>query len=594
MDPRAPHAAPDLDPAPQQFVLRRGGSVALHASGVRHPRSLRFGGEVFTPYGEIVHIARSSRAVDIATREGSFLLWRSGFQDPDAPEALHRALVARVAALPDGRARLSHMAELDALLRRARPPRVFLVLPLVCLLVAGLERVLGPEVTFAGFFNASLVELGERWRIVTGNLLHQGAIHLGLNLLGLLALGAFAERALGAARLVLVLGASALGAMGAGYWSGYHYAVGASGIVFGLAGALVWLEMRRAEALPAPWRLPRRLLLLMVGGELVVSFFIPVVAGAAHAGGFLAGLAATALCAGSGTRLGRPPAWVPAAGAVVAGLFVAALGVATVRVAEGADSLARTAERLTAVHDPSPLELNNYAWMIATADGADHEALDVALRFARRAADGTNYRDPNVLDTLAEVLFARGETDAAVRVIDSAIALAPDEPYFREQRRRFTGERAADDRPAPPEPAPPGPRLRPPDPGRPPPGSGSDRVPVRGDHHVAPEVLADQPRVLEVEQRRRPQARQHQRADPRAPGDGADLRGGGVQVRLALQHGRLRPALLHGQRDRLGVDRGVHQHVGALGQRRQGVRRPAGTAHHQRPAAGLEAVGPAG
>ena len=34
--------------------------------------------------------------------------------------------------------------------------------------------------------------------------------------------------------------------------------------------------------------------------------------------------------------------------------------------------------------------------------------------------------------------------------IDEAIRLAPHERYFLEQRRRFTGERAADDRPDPP------------------------------------------------------------------------------------------------------------------------------------------------
>ena len=45
----------------------------------------------------------------------------------------------------------------------------------------------------------------------------------------------------------------------------------------------------------------------------------------------------------------------------------------------------------------------------------------------------------------------------AVAVIDEAIAIWPAEPYFREQRRRFLGERSADDRPDPPPP----PHLRP-------------------------------------------------------------------------------------------------------------------------------------
>ena len=58
--------------------------------------------------------------------------------------------------------------------------------------------------------------------------------------------------------------------------------------------------------------------------------------------------------------------------------------------------------------------------------------------------------NPHLLDTLAESLFQRGDVEASIYAIDAAIALVPDEPYFREQRRRFTGERAIDDRP--PEP----------------------------------------------------------------------------------------------------------------------------------------------
>src|SRR5262249_35204269 len=78
------------------------------------------------------------------------------------------------------------------------------------------------------------------------------------------------------------------------------------------------------------------------------------------------------------------------------------------------------------------------------------KALDEALELADRAVRATGHRDPNVLDTLAEAQFRGGDAQAALSTIDEAIALAPDQAYFREQRRRFAGERAADDRPAPP------------------------------------------------------------------------------------------------------------------------------------------------
>ena len=49
-----------------------------------------------------------------------------------------------------------------------------------------------------------------------------------------------------------------------------------------------------------------------------------------------------------------------------------------------------------------------------------------------------------------EVLFQVGRQGEALSTIDEAIRLEPGERYFREQRRRFSGDRPFDDRPAPP------------------------------------------------------------------------------------------------------------------------------------------------
>jgi hypothetical protein len=74
----------------------------------------------------------------------------------------------------------------------------------------------------------------------------------------------------------------------------------------------------------------------------------------------------------------------------------------------------------------------------------------VALQLADRAVEETGRGDPNILDTLAEAYFVAGRREAAIATIDEAISLAPGVGYFREQRRRFTGERASEDRPDPP------------------------------------------------------------------------------------------------------------------------------------------------
>ena len=64
-----------------------------------------------------------------------------------------------------------------------------------------------------------------------------------------------------------------------------------------------------------------------------------------------------------------------------------------------------------------------------------------------RAVERSERGNPDILDTLAEVRFAMGDILGALSAIDEAILIARDEPYFREQRKRFTGERAVDDRP---------------------------------------------------------------------------------------------------------------------------------------------------
>ena len=111
---------------------------------------------------------------------------------------------------------------------------------------------------------------------------------------------------------------------------------------------------------------------------------------------------------------------------------------------------ARHAARLAHLPGISVLELNDTAWLIAISSDPSRELMEAALLLAEQAVDESERQDPNILDTLAEVQFMLGWPERAVETIDEAIAQAPDVDYFREQRRRFTGERDADDRPAAP------------------------------------------------------------------------------------------------------------------------------------------------
>jgi hypothetical protein len=176
---------------------------------------------------------------------------------------------------------------------------------------------------------------------------------------------------------------------------------------------------------------------------------LPFIAGAAHIGGFLGGMAGAALSTGATLRRESPRPALRLAATLVAVAAAVSLGSAA-RLLVGGPAWEGHAERLLTAERPPALLMNDAAWLIVTARQATGRALSDALELAERAVRATGRRDPNILDTLAEAQFRAGDADAAVATIDEAIALAPREPYFREQRRRFVGDRDADDRPPPP------------------------------------------------------------------------------------------------------------------------------------------------
>jgi len=437
----------------ETFPLRRGRPpVVLHATGFRHPGGLLAGSEFFTSYPSLTQLVVTARGLRVATRKGIFQLRRDAFASGDGPELLVGALYARILEQPGGALQLARMQRLDRWMRGPNPRWLSRGVSLACVVVFALQGLYFPWVELAGAFNADLVALGEWWRLVTANFLHAFPfpLHLALNAICLLALGLLTERSLGSGRAALVMAASALGAMGGSYLAGYQWALGASGIVAGLVGGLIWLEFRRAEQIPAIWRIPRQLFVAAVVGETVFLMFIPGIAHAAHLGGFLTGALVTAALAPPELGPGNSPRWLaPACGATALGVGVAVLAAVWPLLVPSSQVAERRAAHLLSA-DVEPLHLNNVAWTIVTGSAPSPGLVDVALQLAERAVEQTRQRDPNLLDTLAEAYFVAGRREDAVDTIDEAISLAPGVDYFREQRRRFTGERDSEDRPDPP------------------------------------------------------------------------------------------------------------------------------------------------
>jgi rhomboid protease GluP len=135
----------------------------------------------------------------------------------------------------------------------------------------------------------------EYWRLLTALFLHYGALHLGINLLGLYILGPALERLIGAAKFTLSYLLSGLGSS-AGvvllWWFGLTKSdllVGASGSIMGVIGVSAGLLLRHRRVPLAGRQL--QAILWIVAIQTAFDLWTPQVSLAAHLSGFLSGVA---------------------------------------------------------------------------------------------------------------------------------------------------------------------------------------------------------------------------------------------------------------------------------------------------------------
>jgi rhomboid protease GluP len=146
----------------------------------------------------------------------------------------------------------------------------------------------------------------EPWRVLTSNYVHIGLFHILFNMWCLWDLGRVSERIFGRWTYLLIYSACGVAGSLASLW--LHPMVvgaGASGAIFGLAGALITaLYLGR---LPYPGETLRRMmrsLLTFAGYNLLFGAAIPGIDNSAHIGGLVMGLALGALLA---SRLTESP-----------------------------------------------------------------------------------------------------------------------------------------------------------------------------------------------------------------------------------------------------------------------------------------------
>lgn len=133
------------------------------------------------------------------------------------------------------------------------------------------------------------IQDGQWWRLLTASFVHANLLHLLLNGVMLLALGWRLERYLGAWRLGMVYLLTGLGAAVISFGFTLHnrdFAVGASGAIFGLGGALIGYSLGHRAVL-----LRQALLLsLVLAANLLLVATVPGVDQLAHLTGLAGGL----------------------------------------------------------------------------------------------------------------------------------------------------------------------------------------------------------------------------------------------------------------------------------------------------------------
>ncbi|MBT5876497.1 MAG: rhomboid family intramembrane serine protease [Candidatus Latescibacteria bacterium] len=370
--------------------------------------------------------------------------------DQEVFETCIEEIRSRIARSPGGSDQIHAMAESHARSHRALEQRSVVTLASVGLLVAvffgidtlGNSTVPGDplNLVFAGANVPVLVSDGQWFRLVSANLLHNDAIHLGLNLFALFLLGRIMESLTGSIRTLLVLLSSALaGAFVSYLFSSALSSLGASTAVFGLLGAMFVLQMKFYSTIPHLFRQSKSWWTFILLLNLLLPFAIEGIDLYAHLGGFAAGCLIIWLLYRP-YEVYDPDIPVPRIATVGAALVGAVFLIGTAQAI--AASYSSSPEQLnrftrTAINKTTtdPILLNSLAWRIVIDPMADKDQLDLAVEAIELAVEmGPDL--VHIADTQATAYFRLGRYDDAIS-IQRRVVLRDSRPDFTTQLARF-------------------------------------------------------------------------------------------------------------------------------------------------------------
>lgn len=166
---------------------------------------------------------------------------------------------------------------------------------IVTLAYDGLEGINGFKTSTLlklGANNLIFLKAGEVWRLVTYMFLHGNVIHILVNMFSLYVLGTQMETFIGRYKFLIIYLVSGIcgGLLSAALSKGLVVSVGASGAIFGLAGAMVYFGLQYRTYLGTA--LKQRVLPVIIA-NLAIGFLSSGIDNACHIGGLLGGFLIT-------------------------------------------------------------------------------------------------------------------------------------------------------------------------------------------------------------------------------------------------------------------------------------------------------------
>jgi len=377
----------------------------------------------------------------------------SWFESGETAERIERELLARIGCLPDGDAKLRAIERRRAVGEANQVSRLWLTWGATSLLVLVYVWELASGVLWtpfgghrAGAISGWLLADGGWYRLATAQVLHFNLAHLFVNLMGLWLFGLLLESVLGGWRYAVLLLGSGLGGALATAAVPSPPAAGASTMLFGAAGCLVYVNVFRRAELPAGLRALPWALALLAACEIIFEAFVPGLDWAGHLGGFGSGLLLSwPLLAGrelSRLRARQGP-WLRVAAFGLAAFYVAGFAKGAAVLWTGDDSWRlRLGEHLLSAAETTPAVLTVFARVTAADEGASARALELARRAAERSVRQQSEKAAN-REALASVYYRLGAFDSAIELQRQLLAQAVGEVdgYYASQLARSEWER---------------------------------------------------------------------------------------------------------------------------------------------------------